>query len=135
MIIWPTGKSMCSCKRPAAQGLSSWYAPPFSVLSKHTFAPNAMISVPLLHATHQLRYVKWRWIKLFTRTSEGKALTISDEVFCAFFPEHSIHFFPGLCQVHRSTFVRQSANLWATKERVWMLARDELIRHEIGGDR
>jgi hypothetical protein len=32
---------------------------------------------------------------------------------------HYSHFFPGLRQVHRTTFVRQAANLWKVKEQVW----------------
>lgn len=43
---------------------------------------------------------------------------------------HYSHFFPALWSIHRSTFVRQAANLWAVKERLWMLLRDTLIRHD-----
>lgn len=53
-----------------------------------------------------------------------------DEALFAFFREHSAHFFPALTQVHRTTFVRQAANLWAIKERLWMTLRDSLIRHD-----
>jgi hypothetical protein len=37
----------------------------------------------------------------------------------AYFRQHYAHFFPALRQLHRSTFVRQAANLWAIKERLW----------------
>ena len=36
-----------------------------------------------------------------------------------YFRRHYAHFFPGLRQIHRSTFVRQAANLWKFKEVVW----------------
>lgn len=37
----------------------------------------------------------------------------------AYFRHHYAHFFPALRQVHRTTFVRQAANLWAIKECLW----------------
>ena len=37
----------------------------------------------------------------------------------AYFRQHYRHFFPGLARVHRTTFVRQAANLWKVKEQVW----------------
>ncbi len=33
-----------------------------------------------------------------------------------YFRRHYSHFFPALAQVHRTTFVRQAANLWRVKE-------------------
>lgn len=36
-----------------------------------------------------------------------------------YFRWHYPHFFPALSDLHRTTFVRQAANLWAIKERVW----------------
>src|SRR5437764_15244513 len=42
-----------------------------------------------------------------------------------YFREHWRHFFPALKRLHRTTFVRQAANLWAIKERVWCWLRDE----------
>src|SRR5690242_8656521 len=43
----------------------------------------------------------------------------------AYFRQHYAHFFPGLRTLHRTTFVRQAANLWRLKERLWqgVLAR------------
>jgi hypothetical protein len=35
------------------------------------------------------------------------------------FRRHHASFFPALCEVHRTTFARQAANLWALKERLW----------------
>lgn len=37
----------------------------------------------------------------------------------AYFRRHYAHFFPALRQVHRTTFVRQAANLWKVKEALW----------------
>lgn len=37
----------------------------------------------------------------------------------AYFRRHYSHFFPALGQVHRTTFVRQAANLWKVKEALW----------------
>jgi hypothetical protein len=36
-----------------------------------------------------------------------------------YFRRHFRHFFPALASVHRTTFVRQAANLWRVKEVVW----------------
>jgi hypothetical protein len=38
------------------------------------------------------------------------------------FRRHRTHFFPPLGRVDRTTFVRQAANLWAVKERLWRRA-------------
>jgi hypothetical protein len=35
--------------------------------------------------------------------------------------------FPGLRRVHRTTFARQAANLWAVKERLWRLLLERLV--------
>jgi Transposase DDE domain len=37
----------------------------------------------------------------------------------AYFRHHSVHFFPALRSLHRTTFTRQAANLWRLKERLW----------------
>jgi hypothetical protein len=42
-----------------------------------------------------------------------------DTELLAYFRRHYAHFFPGLRQVHRTTFARQAANLWKVKERLW----------------
>jgi Transposase DDE domain len=36
-----------------------------------------------------------------------------------FFSRHYPHFFPSVGKLHRTTFSRQAANLWATKEALW----------------
>src|SRR5581483_5053973 len=69
--------------------------------------------------------------EVLSREVVGSYLGISqDDALFPFFREHSAHFFPGLARVHRSTFVRQAANLWAIKERLWMILRDELVRQD-----
>lgn len=52
--------------------------------------------------------------------SVGAFLGLEEETaIYAYFRRHYSHFFPGLKRVHRSTFVRQMANLWKLKELVW----------------
>ncbi|HEU5374081.1 MAG TPA: IS982 family transposase [Ktedonobacteraceae bacterium] len=69
--------------------------------------------------------------EVLTMEVVGSYLGISqDEALFVFFQEHYAHFFPSVTQVHRTTFVRQAANLWAIKERLWMTLRDCLIRHD-----
>src|SRR5690242_19461311 len=48
-----------------------------------------------------------------------------DRALFASFRQHYAHFFPALRTLHRTTFVRQAANLWRLKERLWqgVLAR------------
>jgi len=53
-----------------------------------------------------------------------------DEAILAYFREHYRHFFPMLAHLHRTTFVRQAANLWAIKERLWCGLRDGVVRHD-----
>lgn len=42
-----------------------------------------------------------------------------------YFRRHYGHFFPALLRVHRTTFVRQAANLWRVKERLWQSLVDQ----------
>jgi len=42
-----------------------------------------------------------------------------DSALFAYFRRHYAHFFPALRRVHRTTFVRQAANLWRLKEGLW----------------
>lgn len=61
----------------------------------------------------------------------GSYLGLSqDQELFDYFRRHYAHFFPALCDLHRSTFVRQAANLWAIKERLWGWLRDELISYD-----
>lgn len=45
-----------------------------------------------------------------------------DAAIYGYFRRHWAHFFPQLARVDRTTFVRQAANLWAVKERLWRRA-------------
>ena len=45
-----------------------------------------------------------------------------EQALFAYFRRHPLtyaHFFPAVRHVHRTTFVRQAANLWRLKERLW----------------
>ncbi len=53
-----------------------------------------------------------------------------DKELFAYFQRHYTHFFPALSGLHRTTFVRQAANLWAVKERLWCWLRDEVISYD-----
>ena len=44
---------------------------------------------------------------------------IQDSALFAYFRQQYAHFFPALARLHRTTFVRQAANLWRLKERLW----------------
>jgi DDE family transposase len=48
-----------------------------------------------------------------------------DTAIFAYFRRHWPHFFPALLQVHRTTFVRQAANLHILKERLWHWVQDQ----------
>ena len=43
----------------------------------------------------------------------------TDQGLYAHFRRHFGHLFPGLREVHRTTFVRQAANLWGVKQALW----------------
>src|SRR3954470_23282040 len=43
----------------------------------------------------------------------------TDGALHAYFGRHSGPLFPGLRTVHRTTFLRQAANLWAVKHALW----------------
>jgi hypothetical protein len=42
-----------------------------------------------------------------------------DKALYGYFRQHYPAFFPALLRVHRTTFVRQAANLWQVKQRLW----------------
>jgi Transposase DDE domain len=44
---------------------------------------------------------------------------VQDSSLFAYFRQHYVHFFPALARLHRTTFVRQAANLWRLKEWLW----------------
>ena len=49
-----------------------------------------------------------------------------DAAIYRYFRWHYGHFFPALRRVHRTTFVRQAANLWAAKEWLWQVVLDQV---------
>ncbi len=50
----------------------------------------------------------------------GEYLSLNqDKALSTYFRRHYAHFFPALGHVHRTTFVRQAANLCYLKERIW----------------
>ena len=58
--------------------------------------------------------------EVLTMEAVGEYLGIdTDRGLYAYFRRHDGAWFPALRRVHRTTFARQAANLWAVKERVW----------------
>jgi Transposase DDE domain len=53
-----------------------------------------------------------------------------DKALYDYFCRHYRHFFPALARLHRTTFIRQAANLWALKERLWCHLRDKVISYD-----
>ena len=50
----------------------------------------------------------------------GEYLSLNqDKAIYDYFRRHYSHFFPAMARIHRTTFVRQAANLWRVKEMVW----------------
>ena len=44
-----------------------------------------------------------------------------------YFRRHHAAWFPALGRVHRTTFIRQAANLWTVKEQLWTRLRDRIL--------
>ena len=60
----------------------------------------------------------------------GEFLGLSQDLtLYRYFRRHYCHFFPAMAQVCRATFVRQAANPWKVKERLWQAMLDS-IRHD-----
>ena len=50
----------------------------------------------------------------------GEYLSLNqDKAIYDYFRRHYSHFFPAMGKIHRTTFVRQAANLWRVKEMIW----------------
>lgn len=65
--------------------------------------------------------------EVLTMEVVGAYLGLSqDSALFAYFQRHYAHFFPALRTLHRTTFVRQAANLWWLKERLWQDLLDTL---------
>ncbi len=58
--------------------------------------------------------------EVLTMEIVGEFLGIdTDKGIYLYFLRHFGEWFPELCEVHRTTFCRQAANLWGVKERLW----------------
>lgn len=58
--------------------------------------------------------------EVVTMEAVGEFLGFSqDRAIFRYFRRHYSHFFPAVTTIHRTTFVRQAANLWVVKERLW----------------
>lgn len=58
--------------------------------------------------------------EVLTMEVVGEYLGLSqDKAIFDYFRRHYAHFFPALPTLHRTTFVRQAANLWKLKEALW----------------
>jgi hypothetical protein len=65
--------------------------------------------------------------EVLTMEAVGEYLGFSqDQALYRYFRRHYTHFFPALERVHRTTFTRQSANLWKVKELVWRQLLDSI---------
>ena len=87
-------------------------------------------AIPQLTGGHRLRERGSEPImadsEVLTMEVVGEYLGLAqDSTLFAYFRRHSAHFFPALRTLHRSTFVRQAANLWRLKERLWQRARPD----------
>ena len=91
--------------------------------------------MPMITNQHQLRArgpaPRLADSEVMTMEVVGNYLGLcQDKALFEYFQRHYTHFFPQLRHVHRSTFVRQAANLWAIKERLWCWLRDEMISYD-----
>ena len=58
--------------------------------------------------------------EVITMEIAGEFLGMSrDTEIFSYFRNHWSHFFPGTASIHRTTFVRQAANLWKVKDLLW----------------
>lgn len=65
--------------------------------------------------------------EVLTMTVVGEFLGLDQDVAIdRYFRHDHPDWFPGLLQVHRTTFARQAANLWAVTEEVWRRLLDDL---------
>jgi len=58
--------------------------------------------------------------EVLTMETVGEFLGFSqDKAIFSYFKTHFAHFFPNILKIHRTTFSRQAANLWAYKWKLW----------------
>jgi hypothetical protein len=69
--------------------------------------------------------------EVITMEVVGEFLSIDqDKKIWSYFRRHWAHFFPALEALHRTTFVRQAAGLWAMKEALWKRLIEQTRRWE-----
>ena len=57
----------------------------------------------------------------------GEYLSLNqDKAIFDYFRRHYSHFFPAMTKIHRTTFVRQEANLWRVREMVWQRLLEQI---------
>lgn len=65
--------------------------------------------------------------EVLTMEAVGEYLGLAqDKQMFDYFRRHYSHFFPSLALIHRTTFVRQAANLWRVKEAMWQRSLREI---------
>ncbi len=84
---------------------------------------NACVSEDQLPKLSDSEVMTMEIVGMYLGESQDKSLF---EYFC----RHWIHFFPALRHLHRTRFMRQSANLWVIKERLWCAIRDEVLSYD-----
>jgi hypothetical protein len=65
-------------------------------------------------------------MRLVEVTEEDRTALDAEMALFAYFRQHYPHFFPVLRTLHRTTFVRQAANLWKIKEQLWQHLRRQV---------
>jgi hypothetical protein len=88
-------------------------------------------AVPRVMAGQRLRQRRLRPAlavsEVLTMEVVGEYLGLAqDSTLFTFFRRHYTHFFPALRTLHRTTFVRQAANLWHLRERLWQQVLERL---------
>jgi hypothetical protein len=69
----------------------------------------------------------WADSEVVTMEVVGEYLGLEqDSALFSYFRRHYAHFFPALRTLHRTTFVRQAANLWWLKDQLWQQVLDQV---------
>jgi len=65
--------------------------------------------------------------EVLTMEIVGEFLSLDEDqaIYC-YFQRHWADWFPTIRQVHRTTFVRQAANLWKVKEQLWQYVLSQI---------
>ncbi|MDQ3694740.1 MAG: IS982 family transposase [Chloroflexota bacterium] len=106
-------------------------------LESFSIAVYCLIDEGLLDLTHE---PAWRPVRqrgpapllaaseVLTMEAVGEFLGLAQDVAIVdYFRRYHPDYFPALAAVHRTTFVRQVANLWVVKERLWRVIRDRVL--------